>query len=125
MKKKTVLIVDDEPNILKMLESIFADKGVNTILKESGVDALKVLYSSKYHVDLLLTDISMTDMDGYELYSNAKDIDPDLPIVMMTGFGYDPNHAVVKSKKDGLEDVVYKDDKFLDKLFETVNKYLN
>ena len=124
MKKKTILIVDDEAHILKFLDNFFTDKGLNTILKESGAEAIKVLHSSKYHVDLLLTDIAMSDMNGYELYSNAKDIEPDLPIIMMTGFGYDPNHAVVKSKQEGLAEVIFKPFN-MSKLFNAVSKYLD
>lgn len=122
--KKTILIVDDEPHILKFLDNFFTDKGLNTILKESGDEAIKILHSSKYHVDLLLTDIAMKDMDGYELYSNAKDINPDLPIIMMTGFGYDPNHAVVKSKQEGLTEVIFKPFN-MTKLFNLISKYID
>jgi DNA-binding NtrC family response regulator len=59
-------------------------------------------------VDLLLTDIAMPDMDAYELYSRSKELNENLPIIMMTGFGYDPNHAVVKARKDGLQNIVFK-----------------
>jgi FixJ family two-component response regulator len=50
----------------------------------------------------------MPDMDGYELYSRTKEFNEDLPIIMMTGFGYDPDHVVVKSRKAGLQDVIFK-----------------
>jgi FixJ family two-component response regulator len=50
----------------------------------------------------------MPDMDGYELYWRIKDYDEQLPVIMMTGFGYDPNHVLVRSKQDGLKDVLLK-----------------
>jgi two-component system, sensor histidine kinase SagS len=50
----------------------------------------------------------MPDMDGYELFSRTKEMNSELPIIMMTGFGYDPNHVVVKSRMKGLKDVIFK-----------------
>ena len=57
---------------------------------------------------LLLTDIAMPDMDGYELYWRVQEHDASIPIIMMTGFGYDPNHVVVRARTDGLKDVLFK-----------------
>jgi DNA-binding NtrC family response regulator len=108
MKKKTILIVDDEKNVTDFLIEELRDccPQFNVITKNSGYEALKIIFQGD--VDLLLTDIAMPDMDGYELYSRAKESNEELPIVMMTGFGYDPNHVVVKSRKAGLENVVFK-----------------
>jgi len=106
--KKNILIVDDEKNVTDYLTRELNDclPELNVITKNSGYEALKVLLQG--NVDLLLTDIAMPDMDGYELYSRAKETKEDLPIIMMTGFGYDPNHAVVKSRKAGLKNVIFK-----------------
>ena len=103
-----ILITDDEQDILELLESELSDLDENfkITLTNSGYEALNYLQSNQ--VDLLLTDIAMPDMDGFELYNRAKEIRPNLPIIMMTGFGYDPNHTVVNAKKAGLRDVVFK-----------------
>lgn len=106
--RKNILIVDDEKDVTDFLKIELEDccSELNVITKNSGYEALKVVFQGK--VDLLITDIAMPDMDGYELYSRTKECNEELPIIMMTGFGYDPNHAVVKSKKAGLKDVVFK-----------------
>lgn len=103
-----ILVVDDEVDVTDYLKFELEDacSKMEIICKNSGYDALEVVQSGK--IDLLITDIAMPDMDGYELFSRARELIEDLPIIMMTGFGYDPNHAVVKSKKDGLQDVVFK-----------------
>jgi DNA-binding response OmpR family regulator len=62
----------------------------------------------KGKTDLVVTDIAMPDMDGYELFWRIKDYDENIPVIMMTGFGYDPNHVLVRAKVDGLKDVLYK-----------------
>ena len=106
--KKVVLVVDDEASVTEYLKLDLEehDPNIRVICQNSGYEALKEIM--KGSVDLLLTDIAMPDMDGYELYSRTKDYDENLPIIMMTGFGYDPDHTVVKSRGDGLRDVVFK-----------------
>jgi two-component system, sensor histidine kinase SagS len=109
---KKILIVDDERDVTDFLKMEIEDfceefcKNFEVICKNSGYDALHEVM--KGDISLLLTDIAMPDMDGYELYSRAKELYEDLPIIMMTGFGYDPNHVVVKSRQDGLKDVIFK-----------------
>ncbi|MCD4796284.1 MAG: response regulator [Candidatus Cloacimonetes bacterium] len=103
-----VLIVDDERSVTEYLKMELedSDNGFEIICSNAGYEALSLIMRGD--IDLLLTDIAMPDMDGYELYSRTKEYDENLPIIMMTGFGYDPGHAVVKSKKDGLQDVIFK-----------------
>ena len=106
--KKVVLVVDDEASVTEYLKLDLEEHNpdIKIICQNSGYEALSEIM--KGSVDLLLTDIAMPDMDGYELYSRTKDYDENLPIIMMTGFGYDPDHTVVKSRGDGLRDVVFK-----------------
>ena len=103
-----IIITDDEPDILQLLNSELTDFDENfeITLANSGYEALNCLQLEGY--DMLITDIAMPDMDGFELYKRAKDIRPDISIIMMTGFGYDPNHTVVNAKKAGLKDVIFK-----------------
>ena len=103
-----ILVVDDEKAVTDYLKMELEDccQDMEIICKNSGYEALSLIMQGD--ISLLLTDIAMPDMDGYELYSRAKDYNDKLPIIMMTGFGYDPNHAVVKSRKDGLQDVIFK-----------------
>ncbi len=101
-----ILVVDDEQDVLQYLESILIQAGMEVITADNGFDALQ--YLREQRIDLVLTDIAMPDMDGYELYQQIMDYDDTIPVIMMTGFGYDPNHVVVRAKKDGLHDVVFK-----------------
>ena len=107
-KKIVILVTDDDVNILDFLESELTelDKSFHVIKANTGYVALTNIQTK--HIDMLVTDIAMPDMDGYELYKRTKEIRPNLPIIMMTGFGYDPNHTVVNAKKIGLKDVVFK-----------------
>ena len=105
---KVICIVDDEEELvlnLKIeLENLRPDWDIKGFT--SGLSAIQEIM--KGTVDLILTDIAMPDMDGYELYWRIKDYDSTLPVIMMTGFGYDPNHVLVRAKVDGLQDIIYK-----------------
>jgi len=118
---KTVLIVDDEKDTLNYLEYILKKFNFNSIIVDNGFDALQKIREGK--VDLVLTDIAMPDMDGYELYSQIRNFDDNIPIIMMTGFGYDPNHVLVKARKDGLHDIIFKPFEVGD-LIKMINKAL-
>ena len=58
--------------------------------------------------DLVLSDVVMPDMDGYELYAAVKSKAPDLPVVLMTAFYYDKDHVIKRSCLDGLKGVIFK-----------------
>ena len=124
MVRQRILIVDDEANVTDYLRYELEDYNPNweIISINSGLKALQLIMED--NVDLLLTDIAMPDMDGYELFSRTKEIRPNLPIIMMTGFGYDPNHAVVKSRKKGLRDIVFKPFNMVE-LFTLINSKLS
>lgn len=85
MSEATILIVDDERTIVRLCQRLLERASFRVIATLDPFDALKVFEHHK--VDLLLTDIRMPVMDGFELISRAKEYQPDLPILVMTGFG--------------------------------------
>lgn len=106
--KPVICFIDDEQELVQNLAlevgDIRPDWEVHAF--SDGFSALQLIMSGK--VNVLVTDIAMPDMDGYELYWRVKDYDKDIAVIMMTGFGYDPNHVLVRSKVDGLKDVIFK-----------------
>jgi len=56
----------------------------------------------------MLADIRLPDMGGYEVYSALRKAQPAAQVILMTGFGYDATHSIVKAKQDGLKYVLYK-----------------
>jgi DNA-binding NtrC family response regulator len=105
---KVICIVDDEDELVENLRLEIASLRPNweIVTFSNGMKAMQEIVKGK--VDLVLTDIAMPDMDGYELYWRVKDYDDSIPVIMMTGFGYDPNHVLVRAKVDGLKDVLFK-----------------
>ena len=105
---RKILVVDDEREVTDFIKLELEDNchNIKVITANCGYEGLRSVMSGD--IDLMITDIAMPDMDGYELFSRTKEMNNDLPIIMMTGFGYDPNHVVVKSRMDGLKDVIFK-----------------
>ena len=55
-----------------------------------------------------VVDIRLPDLNGYETYRRLREVQPGVPIILMTGFGYDPSHSIVKARQEGLKAVLYK-----------------
>jgi two-component system nitrogen regulation response regulator NtrX len=101
---KTILIVDDEPEILKSVGSILTDEGYETIAAGDGLEALKRVEEEL--PDLVLLDIWLPGIDGIEVLTRLKSQRPDLPVVMMSGHG--TIETAVKATKLGAYDFIEK-----------------
>jgi two-component system, NtrC family, response regulator AtoC len=84
-EKKQVLIVDDEPNLRKILAAQLSRDGYEVMLAEDGEQGLTML--REHHIDLVVTDLKMPKVDGMTLLREALRESPDLPIVMITAHG--------------------------------------
>src|SRR5436305_2318899 len=84
-EKKQVLIVDDEPNLRKILAAQLSRDGYDVLLAEDGEQGLTLL--REHHIDLVVTDLKMPKVDGMTLLRDALREMPELPIVMITAHG--------------------------------------
>ncbi len=80
-----VLIIDDEPNALRVLSAVLAGDGHRT-LECSSVDAAISAIREK-SVDAVITDMKMPDRDGMEFFSYASEHHPDIPVIFLTAYG--------------------------------------
>jgi CheY-like chemotaxis protein len=71
-----------------------------------GREALRQIQTTRFEV--ILTDVVMPNMDGYELYTAIRDQYPEVPVLMMTAFHYDKDHIIKRSRMEGLEGVIFK-----------------
>ncbi len=78
-----ILVVDDEPAILRMVKRILLPSGVELTLMESPVEALALLEQRKF--DVVISDIGLPDMNGLQLLREIRKLDLDVPVVFMTG----------------------------------------
>jgi signal transduction histidine kinase/ActR/RegA family two-component response regulator len=87
--KLTILVVDDDALILMSTASMVEDLGHDVLEATSGAEALKLLRSGR-KIDLLITDFSMPKMNGAQLAKSAKEIEPNLPVLLATGYAEIP-----------------------------------
>ena len=78
-----ILIVDDDMDILELMADGFREAGFDVLSASDGEKAYKTLTTT--NVDVILSDVVMAPMDGFELLVLAKDLLPNLPIFFMTG----------------------------------------
>jgi DNA-binding NtrC family response regulator len=96
-KNKRILAVDDEEDVLEFLKIYLESLGWEVTTVSSTAEAFKELDAKSYF--LVLTDIAMPDMDGYEFISKIKEKNIPSQMALMTGFGYNPKHTLVKIYK--------------------------
>ena len=80
-----ILLVDDDDGVRSSFSTLLTKRGYDVDPKSSGVDALLALKKSSY--DILLTDLKMPNMNGLDLLKEARCIDDDLGVIIMTGYG--------------------------------------
>ena len=96
----SLLIADDEKNILSGLRLAFEDEGYTVITASDGKEAWEKL--QKNIVDLVITDLRMPEMDGYELLKRISSSYPTLPVIVLTGHG--TIETAVETMRDGAID---------------------
>lgn len=84
---KTLLIVEDEESNYRLLEEIFASMNLNLLWAKNGEEAISI--SKEREVDLILMDLKMPVMDGFEATLRIKDFKPNLPIIAQTAYTSD------------------------------------
>jgi PAS domain S-box-containing protein len=101
-----ILVVDDDLGVCQSLRDLLTQEGCEVLVATGGREAIARL--ENVAVDLVLSDVVMPDLDGYQLFLEISRRHPGLPVVLMTAFHFDKDHIIKRSKMAGLEDVVYK-----------------
>ena len=79
-----ILVVDDEPSYRKAMKRLLSRDGHSVTLAEDGIDGLRILENKEF--DMVLTDINMPNMNGWEFLEKLNSLYPDLPVAIITGY---------------------------------------
>jgi PAS domain S-box-containing protein len=101
-----LLVVDDDLGVCQSLRDLLQQERCIVDVAANAKRALELVGQKKF--DLVLSDVVMPDMDGYELFKTVKKSHPNLPVVLMTAYFYDKDHVIKRSCLDGLKGVIYK-----------------
>ena len=96
-RNKRILIVDDEIDVLDFLKIYLSSLGWEILTASTIAEAFIALESNP--VFLVITDIAMPEMDGHEFIDKLHDKNIPSEVALMTGFGYNPKHTLVKIYK--------------------------
>jgi two-component system response regulator GlrR len=88
-KPAHLLLVDDDPGLLKLLGMRLVSEGYSVVTAESGQEGLKVLGREK--VDLVISDLRMDEMDGMQLFTEIQKQQPGMPVIILTAHGSIPD----------------------------------
>jgi len=88
-KPARLLLVDDDPGLLKLLGMRLVSEGYSVLTAESGPEALRMLGRDK--VDLVVSDLRMDEMDGLQLFSEIQKVQPGMPVIILTAHGSIPD----------------------------------
>jgi CheY-like chemotaxis protein len=118
---RRVLLVDEDAGVREAAHALLERSGCIVETAPSGALALLMARTSDY--DAIIADIRLPDLAGYDFMMELQKVIPvePLPLILMTGFGYDPGHSIVKARQAGLQAVLYKPFR-LDQLLSTVEQ---
>jgi two-component system response regulator GlrR len=88
-KPAHLLLVDDDPGLLKLLGMRLVSEGYSVVTAESGPEALRVL--ARERVDLVVSDLRMDEMDGLQLFAEIQKAQPGMPVIILTAHGSIPD----------------------------------
>jgi len=116
-----ILLIDDEPEILKALEMVLSQERYRVTSATRGAAALEIF--SKQRFDLVITDMRMPGIDGIEVIRKVKELDPDVEVIVLTGYATLEN-AIMSLRNAGALDYLTKPLENIDELFMAVERAL-
>jgi len=108
---KRILVADDDANVRETIQGLLQEAGALVDNRPDGSGALDLIRRAQAEgnpFDLVISDVRMPDRNGYEVFRGTRECSPNCAFLMMTGFGYDPNHSIVRSTQDGLCHFLFK-----------------
>ena len=106
LRGKRILVVDADEGVRIAAHELLGRYGCEVETAHNAEEAFVMVRS--FHYDAVIADIRLPDMTGFECFYQIKQIHEHLPVILMTGFGYDPAHSIVKARQHGLKSVLYK-----------------
>jgi len=119
---RRILVVDPDEQVRAAAHALLERSGCTVETARDGGEAVsmvKAVGSEAY--DVIISDIRLPDMSGHQLLLRLQELLDPVPLVLMTGFGYDPGHSIVKARQAGIDLVLFKPFR-VDQLLDTVEK---
>ena len=119
LNNKTILIVEDENSNYLLLDTLLKLENINTIWARNGEESIEK-FKENENIDLILMDLKMPVMDGYEATRQIKQLSDNMPIIALTA--YTESESIEKAKSKGFDDYLEKPIK-RSELFERIGEF--
>jgi two-component system, sensor histidine kinase SagS len=116
-----LLVVDADEAVRRSAHHLLGCQGASVETAHDAHEAIALMRQAPYSAALV--DIRLPDLDGYEAFKRLREVQPNVPVILMTGFGWDPTHSIVKARQEGLQTVLYKPFR-VDRLMDAVEQAL-
>ena len=122
LRDRRILVVDADVGVREAAHELLERSGCVVETAEAGSVATFMVRNADLPYHAIIADIRLPDMSGYELLLKLKELMDPVPLILMSGFGYDPGHSIVKARQAGLlsNAILYKPFR-LDQLLTTVD----
>jgi CheY-like chemotaxis protein len=117
LKGMRVLVADNDDRVRRSAHGLLGRWGCVVETARDAREATAMARLGSY--DFVLADIRLPDMSGYQVYTELRQAQPQARVILMTAYGYDPSHTLVKARQDGLRFVLFKPFR-IDQLLETL-----
>jgi CheY-like chemotaxis protein len=103
LRDRRVLVVDADENVRSAAHGLLDRYGcIVETAHDAGEAVCMVRATHDVPYDVIISDIKLPDVSGYQLLLRLQDVIKTVPMILMTGFGYDPGHSIVNARKAGL-----------------------
>ena len=125
LARRRILVVDADEQVRAAAHALLERYGCTVETARDGAEAASMVRAAlgREAYDVIIADIRLPDMSGYQLLLKLQEILEHVPLVLMTGFGYDPGHSIVKARQAGIDLVLFKPFR-IDQLLDTVERAL-
>ena len=122
LEGRRILVVDSDDQVRAAAHALLERSGCTVETARDGAEAVSMVRSGGIDAyDTIISDIRLPDMSGHQLLLKLQEILNPVPLILMTGFGYDPGHSIVKARQAGIDLVLFKPFR-IDQLVDTVEK---
>jgi CheY-like chemotaxis protein/putative methionine-R-sulfoxide reductase with GAF domain len=108
LKGMRVLVADNDERVRRSAHFLLGRWGCVVETARDGQEALTIARLAENPYDAILADIRLPDINGHEIYKRMREAQPRARVILMTAYGYDPSHSIVKARQEGLRTVLYK-----------------
>lgn len=106
LEGKRILVIDHDATARDDAHKLLGQMGCEVEAVQTAATACGMLRN--FHYDVVLSDIRLPDANGYECFRKVREINKHVPVILMTGFGWDASHSIVKARQEGVKSVLYK-----------------